>query len=155
MFVGCEVRSIEAHGKHVFVRIEPEWVLHIHLGMHGRWRDFPGAVSTFSTRAGDGDPGREIRRTRPFRAAFARVSKTNDPRLLGMVDGLGPDLLSSSFDPAHVASRAQTIRGRTVAEVLAVQRIAGGVGNVYKSEILFQHRRSADLRPAAGRRGLN
>ena len=42
--VGRTVERIEAHGKHMFVFIEPRKVLHVHLGMKGRWRSFPGGV---------------------------------------------------------------------------------------------------------------
>jgi endonuclease-8 len=51
---------------------------------------------------------------------------------------LGPDLLAPSFDAAGVVARARAVAAATtVGELLLDQRVACGIGNVYKSEVLF------------------
>jgi len=50
---------------------------------------------------------------------------------------LGPDLLDASFDAAAAARRARNEDGRAIADVLLNQRVVAGIGNVFKSEILF------------------
>lgn len=62
---------------------------------------------------------------------------------LGVADSpvahLGPDLCAAGVDPDAAVARMATLPepGTTVAEVLLDQTVAAGVGNVYKSEILF------------------
>lgn len=51
---------------------------------------------------------------------------------------LGPDLLGDPIDFAEIVRRARVpAEGDLVANVLLDQTIASGVGNVYKSEVLF------------------
>ena len=50
---------------------------------------------------------------------------------------LGPDLLGTAFDRDEVVRRMRA-RGRdAIADVLLNQRVVAGIGNVFKSEILF------------------
>jgi endonuclease-8 len=53
---------------------------------------------------------------------------------------LGPDLLDDGFDAAEAAQRIRARGARSIAEVLLNQRVMAGVGNVYKSEVLFSCR---------------
>jgi endonuclease-8 len=53
------------------------------------------------------------------------------------IASLGPDVLADDFDPGVAAARAAEHASRTIAEVLLDQRIAAGIGNIYKSEALF------------------
>ena len=54
---------------------------------------------------------------------------------------LGPDLLDHGFDPESVVARVpEAVAAETVSEVLLDQRVACGIGNVYKSEVLFLER---------------
>ena len=50
---------------------------------------------------------------------------------------LGPDLLSEEFDEAEAIARIRARRGVEIGDVLLAQRVIAGVGNVYKSEVLF------------------
>jgi len=50
---------------------------------------------------------------------------------------LGPDLLAATFDRDEVVRRMRA-RGRdAVADILLNQRVVAGIGNTFKSEILF------------------
>ena len=50
---------------------------------------------------------------------------------------LGPDVLAGDFDSRHAASRAAAAPERTIGETLLDQRVAAGIGNIWKCESLF------------------
>jgi endonuclease-8 len=50
---------------------------------------------------------------------------------------LGPDLLSPTFDPQDARERLRARGPEPIAESLLDQSVMAGVGNVYKSEVLF------------------
>ncbi len=74
---------------------------------------------------------------RSYRAELLRTSALRaHPRLAR----LGPDLLADSPDIAEVV-RTVRLGGhaeREIGDVLLDQRLAAGIGNVYKSEVLFE-----------------
>src|SRR5947207_2984655 len=53
------------------------------------------------------------------------------------LQSLGPDLLADEFDDADVLQRMRAHPREAVADVLLNQRIVSGIGNVFKSEILY------------------
>jgi endonuclease-8 len=50
---------------------------------------------------------------------------------------LGPDLLSQDFDEDAAVARLQSRPSTAIGEALLNQRLLAGIGNVYKSEVLF------------------
>jgi endonuclease-8 len=54
-----------------------------------------------------------------------------------LVGHLGPDLLGADWDAAEAVRRLCAGPGGTIGEALLDQRNLAGVGNVYKSEVLF------------------
>src|SRR5262249_9056244 len=52
------------------------------------------------------------------------------------LSALGPDLLGA-FDRAEVVRRTRLHTREAIADVLLNQRVVAGIGNVFKSEILF------------------
>jgi endonuclease-8 len=50
---------------------------------------------------------------------------------------LGPDLLAEGFDPDEAFARLRSRAREPVADALLNQRVMAGIGNVYKSEVLF------------------
>ncbi len=50
---------------------------------------------------------------------------------------LGPDVLAADFEPEAVVPRLAASGRPTAAEALLDQRVIAGIGNVYKSELLF------------------
>ena len=54
-----------------------------------------------------------------------------------MTGYLGPDLLGPDWDAGEAARRLREDPDRTAGEALLDQRNLAGIGNVYKSEILF------------------
>jgi endonuclease VIII len=57
-----------------------------------------------------------------------------------VLSALGPDLLGESFDLDAVVARITRSPAATVGEVLLDQQVACGIGNVYKSEVLFERK---------------
>jgi endonuclease-8 len=62
----------------------------------------------------------------------AKQIATRDP-----VARLGPDLLGDTFDRDEAIRRIAASGARPIAMTLLDQRILAGIGNVYKSEVLF------------------
>ncbi len=136
--VGRAIEKIDVHGKNMFVHIESRWVLHVHLGMKGSWRAFPNGIDRMFPRASALavlGVDRDVHVC--FRAAKARLSRIDDPVLRRIVEQLGPDVLDPEFALERAVARSLAQRGRAVAEVITDQRVVAGIGNVYKSEVLF------------------
>lgn len=139
---GLPVCEVAALGKHLLVALgEPAhtpWVLHVHLGMRGRWdayaRDEPWSRPSWQASA-----RLETKQASwvCFRAARAEVLRGVDLALHPALSRLGPDLLGDAFDPSRVVARARAREPRTAADLLLDQRVACGIGNVYKNEVLF------------------
>ncbi|MGI9117516.1 MAG: DNA-formamidopyrimidine glycosylase family protein, partial [Gaiellales bacterium] len=148
--------AVEARGKHLLIRFDSGLAIHSHLRMSGRWDV--------------GAPGRATRRPRAtawlilatdaleailFNGPVLELLTPAQAGLHPALGRLGPDVLDDGFDAAAAAARAR--RGpaeQTVADVLLDQRVLAGVGNVWKSEALFDRRldpwtRVADLDDAA------
>jgi len=134
---GRTVERVEAVGKHLLVRFSGGLVLRTHLRMNGAWHVYPA-----------GAPWRKPR-------AFMRVAvHTADAVAVGFavpvaelvpeaalargpVGALGPDLLAPDFDAGEAARRLRLDPGRAIADALLDQRAVAGIGNVFKSEVLF------------------
>jgi endonuclease-8 len=138
---GCTIARIEAVGKHLLVDFSGGWTLRVHLGMHGRWLrrraeepELPKDWTVIIT-----VDGVAYVCCRSYRAELFRTSALHvHPRLAR----LGPDLLA---DPPRIDDIVQRARlhghaEREIGDVLLDQRIASGIGNVYKSEVLFEVR---------------
>ena len=133
---GAAVERVEAIGKHLIVEFEGGWALRVHLGMSGRWRFGPPTGVR-----GDG-PARVALETKSWAARCygpPTVQVDRTPRVWDAVDHLGPDLTADSPDIDEALDRAYGGDDtRTISEVLLDQRIASGIGNVYRNEVLFE-----------------
>jgi endonuclease-8 len=83
------------------------------------------------------------------RARDADWTRRDDPRFVHALARVGPDLLAPECDIDEVVTRARASSepGRMLVDVLLDQSIASGIGNVFKSEVLF-------LRGLDPRRGI-
>ena len=108
---GRAVRSVDARGKHLFVRFEGDLTLHSHLRMGGRWSVYrPGQRWTRSPR----------RAWLVVRTAEHEVVQFDGPVLELMTDSrtrfdlrlaaLGPDIVAEEFDEGGLP--APPARGR-------------------------------------------
>jgi endonuclease-8 len=141
---GARVEEVEAVGKHLLVHLSGGLSLDTHMRMTGSWHLY---------RQGERwRKGRHLLRCLVavpgweavcFSAPVVRTYHRSGRNALGQVDDpvahLGPDLCGPEPDIDAAVARMATIPepGTTVAEVLLDQRVAAGIGNVYKSEVLF------------------
>jgi endonuclease-8 len=131
---GTEVVSVEARGKHLLIRFADRTTLHTHLGMNGRWQCFRDGA----------DWSRRRHRMRAVVAVDQVEAVCFDAPVAVLerspaVDHLGPDLCEPDADLDLVVSRLSHVAEPSwvLADVLLDQRIACGVGNVFKSEVCF------------------
>jgi endonuclease-8 len=138
---GSTVLESVSRGKHLLLRLSRDGAtnltLHSHLRMDGSWRVFPAAERW---RGGPAHTVRVVLRTRAATAVgfhlheLALVPTAEEERLVGY---LGPDLLGADWDAAEAVRRLSEQPDRPVAEALLDQRNLAGIGNYYKSELLF------------------
>lgn len=140
-FHGRVVKSVEALGKNLLIVLDDGWTLHVHLGLRGRtWTFVPGTrpLGSISMAA----PVVLATARLVFvvsRAARADLAPRGHAGLEGRLRRVGPDLLDPATDVEDVVRRATAPvhAAREIALVLMDQRVASGLGNVYKSELLF------------------
>ena len=144
--VGATVIEVEAIGKNLLIRFDTGLELRTHLRMNGSWHRYrpgerwrrpaararlvlevPGAVAVC------------------FDAPVVELLEIRAEKLHPVLARLGPDLLAPDFEPAGATEAVRRLRDpvradRTIAEALLDQRALAGIGNVYKSEVLFIER---------------
>jgi len=130
---GRRVLGVEAHGKHLFYDFEDGLVLHVHLGLFGRFRKTarPAPTPRGAVRLRFVVPGACLELSGP--TACALVSDTERAALCAR---LGPDLLHDDADPAEAWARIRKSK-RAIGALLLDQSVLSGVGNVYRAEGLF------------------
>lgn len=136
--VGSSVTSIEPMGKHLLIRFDNGLALHTHLRMSGTWHRYapgePWKIPAWRARVVL-DVGEHV--VVCFNAPVAELMDARAVALHPALQALGPDLLGTSF-PAELALQRLKARPELeIAEALLDQRAMAGVGNVYKSEVLF------------------
>ena len=139
------LEAMDAWGKHLFYFFEGRRVLHVHLGMDGRFR---------RQRLADGDP-RPARRSTWLRLSSPELSVDLDtPKVCELIDvvhqrsivgRLGPDPLRGG-DGSGVAALLPS-RQDPIGVALLDQSLVAGIGNVYRAEILYACRMHPE-RPA-------
>jgi endonuclease VIII len=136
---GRTIEAVEAHGKHMVMRFSGDLALRTHMRMHGSWHIYrPGERWQ--------RPPREMRvlvGTADFVAVGfnvpdAEFERSSDVGARDPIAQLGPDLLAADFDAAEAVRRLQARGEMTIAEALLDQRALAGIGNVFKSEVLFE-----------------
>ncbi len=114
-------------------------VLRTHMRMHGSWHIYrPGERWQ--------RPPREMRvlvATADFVAVGFKVpdaefARATDVGARDAIARLGPDLLRPDFDTDEAIRRLRERAGVPIAEALLDQRAVAGIGNVFKSEVLFE-----------------
>jgi endonuclease-8 len=138
---GWTVTESASRGKHLLLRLtDPAGdgsTLHSHLRMEGAWKVFAAGERWA------GRPAHQVRvvlRTDRCEAVgfhlhdLAIVPTAQEDSLVGH---LGPDLLGPGWDPAEAVRRLAAHPDTEIADALLDQRNLAGIGNLYKSEVLF------------------
>jgi endonuclease-8 len=143
LVIGQTITDVIATGKHLRIQLGSGLELRTHLGMHGTWHRYrpgepwrrpaaravlvlevPGAVAVC------------------FDARTIDLFETRAVALHPALGRLGPDLLDPAFDAAEAIRRLRAPERATIEIGVALldQRAMAGIGNVYKSEVLFMER---------------
>lgn len=136
---GVSVTDVVARGKHILIRFGNGQTLHTHLRMDGSWH---------IVRAGNRPPvpGHQIRALVGNAEWLAVGRRVHDIGLIASADEdklvghLGPDLLAPDWDADEAVRRLGVEPDRPIGEALLDQRNLAGVGNLYRSEMLFLER---------------
>ncbi|MCW2666646.1 MAG: Formamidopyrimidine-DNA glycosylase [Frankiales bacterium] len=131
---GRVVQDIEPYGKHLFYSFEGEVLLHVHLGLYGKWTVGSGPPpeprGALRLRMTAGDAWLDLRGP----TACELMAPHERDAVLAR---LGPDPLRRDADPEPAWRRLSGSR-RSVGELLMDQSVLAGVGNVYRAEILYR-----------------
>lgn len=141
--LGRPITRVQAVGKNLLVGFEGGWALHVHLKMSGVWhlyregepwrRSRAGAVAILTV---------EGAQAVCFRAPVVRLLSPLQVRGDPALKALGPDVLGEALDVSHVVARLRASAAPTLGEALLDQRALAGIGNVYRSEVLFNRQLS-------------
>ncbi len=131
---GQTVTDIDALGKHLFYRFDSGDVLHVHLGLFGRFRvrslpapePSPNARLVMETAADH------------LHLAGPTVCELLDPDAEDALRArLGPDPILEPTDGADRLVDRLSRRSISIGAALLDQSVVAGIGNVYRSELLF------------------
>lgn len=129
---GRTLTVIDAHGKHLLYRFDGDLVLHVHLGLFGRF---------LLHRKGTPDPRGAIRLRMEGHGGAVDLRGPTACELLEPDDErrlmarLGPDPLRADADPEAAWAKVHR-RRRPIGVLLLDQSVMAGVGNVYRAEAL-------------------
>jgi endonuclease-8 len=135
---GRTIERCESAGKHLLIWFTGELLLRTHMRMSGSWHLYrPGERWQRAPR------DMRVRIDTPawvavaFSVPDAEFLRARDlPRSRALAT-LGPDLLSPAFDRGEALRRLEAAGAQPIAAALLDQRVVAGIGNVYKSEVLF------------------
>lgn len=132
MIDGDPLSRSDAYGKYLFCEFGGGTLLHVHLGLIGKFRPVPT----------DAVPGDTIRlRLENDHAAWhltgpARCELIDPGERARITAGLGPDPLRPRADVRRFhAALARTTK--PIGATLLDQSVIAGIGNVYRAEVLF------------------
>ncbi len=152
---GKTITSVDTRGKNLLIAFDDGRTLHTHLKMSGDWhlygkgRSWKRPVHTARIiletddrvavcfDGGDGAP--------PVIRLLTADALRRDHKLRS----IGPDLLDPAFDALEAARRIRASIHPSIAEALLDQRDVAGIGNEYKSELLFLARVDPRRAPAS------
>ena len=138
--VGTTIEAVESQGKNLLIRFDNGLELRTHLRMNGSWHRYrpgerwrrpeararlvievPGAVAVC------------------FDAPVVELFERRAEHVHPPISMLGPDLLAPTYDQAEAIRRLRD-KSRAempIGEAILDQRAVAGVGNVFKSEVLY------------------
>ena len=135
---GRTVDHVRAAGKHVLMHFSGDLLLRTHMRMNGSWHIYrPGERWQRPRRAMRIVVGTADFEAVGFDIPVAEMISGKDLRRHDELRKLGPDLLGEDFDAGEAVRRIRERSTTEIADVLLNQRVLAGIGNVYKSEVLF------------------
>jgi endonuclease VIII len=132
---GRVLERTDAHGKHLFHHYGPDLVVHVHLGLYGKFGDAPLPVE---------EPWGQVRMRMVGPTHYADLRGATacevitDAESAAIHARLGEDPLRPDADPDRAWARISRSKA-PLATLLMDQSVIAGVGNVYRAEVLFRH----------------
>lgn len=137
---GWTVERVHSHGKNLFITFDSDYIMYTHMLMWGAWHVYRLGEEWLK----EATKARVILETDAYVAVLFSAPVCE---LIHRADlathktaTTGPDLLGDTFDTAealrrfHLPEHAE----REVGELIMDQTVMAGIGNILKSEILFQ-----------------
>lgn len=133
---GRVLRRTEAYGKHLLHHYVGGVLLHVHLGLYGK---FAG---------GTGEPPEPRGALRLRLVGNSQWTDLRGPTACELLEPgertallarLGPDPLRRDADPSNALTRIARSKA-PIAALLMDQQVIAGIGNVYRAELLYRHR---------------
>ena len=128
-------KKASAWGKHLFHHYDGGRVVHVHLGLYGTFTEvpipMPLPVGQVRMRMIGAEYGTDLR-------GPTVCEVISEPEIADIVARLGPDPLRRDADGALAWARIRKSR-RPIGALLMDQSVIAGVGNVYRSELLYRH----------------
>ena len=130
LFTGASV-----WGKHLFHHYDGGPIVHVHLGLYGTFREAPVPmalpVGQVRMRIVGAEYGTDLR-------GPTACELLDEAQVSAIVARLGPDPLRRDAEPDLAWERIMKSR-KSIGALLMDQRVIAGIGNVYRSELLFRH----------------
>ncbi|MFN2484616.1 MAG: Fpg/Nei family DNA glycosylase [Candidatus Limnocylindria bacterium] len=137
--VGDTVTAVEPRGKHLLISFGSGPTLHTHLGVTGSWHRYArGERWRRSRRSASVVLGTADHVVACFSPARVELLRGAELARNAALRALGPDLLADEFDEDEATRRLRARPDTAVADALLDQRAVAGIGNMYKSELLFR-----------------
>ena len=133
---GRRCMSVEACGKHLFYRFAGGDTLHIHLGLFGKFRCGPIPAP---------EPRGLVRVRLESPTHCADCNGPNQCEVLdraqveALMARIGPDVLRDDADPDRAWAKIEKSRA-PIGQLVMDQAVMSGLGNIYRTEILWRQR---------------
>ncbi len=139
------IDAVFARGKHLFVTLDNDLALRSHLGMYGSWHRY-GKNEAWKKPQWQASLVLETQHDDYvcFNAKEVELVRRPSVRDRVVQTRLGQDLIADDIDFDALLRRVRDVPAADapLIDVLLDQRVAAGIGNVYKSELMFIERLS-------------
>lgn len=139
VLVGTTVTGVSALGKHLFIYFSERLVLHSHMRMSGAWRvasrgELPERLSPKTVARLECSDRLAI----CYSAPVLDLWESGGAQEAALRRSLGESILGDEFDVGVAARRIEKFDPEIeIGVVLLDQRVAAGIGNIYRCEALF------------------
>jgi len=137
-FVGKTVAEVESRGKNLLIFLDDGCALYSHLRMEGSWHIYQPEVpwqkpARLAKAVIETDAYVAVCFNAPSVEYLTPAALKRHP----VLSKLGQDLLSESFDIEKALEGLRQVNALPIGEAIMRQQVMAGIGNVYKSEVLF------------------
>jgi endonuclease VIII len=126
---GRTVQRVRSVGKNLIIEFSGDLSLRTHLRMNGSWHLYRAGERWRKKR----DDMRIVIATADFEAVGFNIPVAE----LNSELAVGPDLLCKTLDVDEVVRRIREHASEEIGSVLLNQHLVAGIGNIYKSEVLY------------------